>query len=380
MVEQSAFSFAPSLRPRPDIAEDWCPAIQEMLNDQLCATRTSCSSFAAAKESRSVSASPGMTCSPGGLAAVDSVDEQPDETADSESETDSASEADGGVQRPRPPEVEVVLANELECAICLDLQCEPLRLHCGHSFCRSCMLATLTAAGHRRACPLCRVPLHSAFSASRASVDKRLEQRLLRACPEQYERKLKLSREVTAYRKPNRACPRVHFGNRHELVAHPRSSRAEYTHRRHRWTLFVELERIPDYLVRSVTFKLRPHLKDDVIRTCPPFEVMRSSWDAFPVEIVIAWKPELQCQPLVLKHHLSFSDDCCSSIVEVDLGEAQICAPFATTRRRPSAPKPAACRRGASAAGAVQAVAAPAPAKSSRFAQRGGGEKKLSYR
>jgi hypothetical protein len=44
-----------------------------------------------------------------------------------------------------------------ECAICLDLLCEPEKLVCGHQFCRVCIQGLLVLGGHISLfCPVCR--------------------------------------------------------------------------------------------------------------------------------------------------------------------------------------------------------------------------------
>eukprot|EP00239_Pterosperma_sp_CCMP1384_P001880 CAMPEP_0197850196 /NCGR_PEP_ID=MMETSP1438-20131217/14600_1 /TAXON_ID=1461541 /ORGANISM="Pterosperma sp., Strain CCMP1384" /LENGTH=165 /DNA_ID=CAMNT_0043463229 /DNA_START=521 /DNA_END=1015 /DNA_ORIENTATION=+ len=46
------------------------------------------------------------------------------------------------------------LAYELECSICQDIYTEPVTLHCGHSYCRSCILRFQARGGSN--CPDCR--------------------------------------------------------------------------------------------------------------------------------------------------------------------------------------------------------------------------------
>ncbi|CAD7929630.1 unnamed protein product [Amoebophrya sp. A120] len=48
------------------------------------------------------------------------------------------------------------VSSEFECALCLRLLLEPVSVSCGHTFCRSCIEASLD---HRAACPLCRQPI-----------------------------------------------------------------------------------------------------------------------------------------------------------------------------------------------------------------------------
>jgi hypothetical protein len=42
----------------------------------------------------------------------------------------------------------------VECAICLQLLCEPVTTPCGHSFCRLCLVSTLRK--NKKKCPTCR--------------------------------------------------------------------------------------------------------------------------------------------------------------------------------------------------------------------------------
>eukprot|EP00401_Gymnodinium_catenatum_P005918 CAMPEP_0117467968 /NCGR_PEP_ID=MMETSP0784-20121206/5933_1 /TAXON_ID=39447 /ORGANISM="" /LENGTH=521 /DNA_ID=CAMNT_0005261961 /DNA_START=1 /DNA_END=1566 /DNA_ORIENTATION=+ len=44
----------------------------------------------------------------------------------------------------------------LACPICMEFLCEPLRLDCGHSFCRLCLLQSTRLAPDGRHCPICR--------------------------------------------------------------------------------------------------------------------------------------------------------------------------------------------------------------------------------
>lgn len=45
--------------------------------------------------------------------------------------------------------------DELNCMICYNLLCEPITLHCGHSFCRNCTLK-LYFKYRKHNCPVCR--------------------------------------------------------------------------------------------------------------------------------------------------------------------------------------------------------------------------------
>jgi len=43
--------------------------------------------------------------------------------------------------------------SKLECPICLNIFCDPITAHCGHTFCRNCLSRTLDHDNH---CPFCR--------------------------------------------------------------------------------------------------------------------------------------------------------------------------------------------------------------------------------
>lgn len=51
-----------------------------------------------------------------------------------------------------------VIEGLLECTLCLSLICQPLSLHCGHSFCRICLLKSLKIS--KKSCPICRSVTH----------------------------------------------------------------------------------------------------------------------------------------------------------------------------------------------------------------------------
>ena len=56
---------------------------------------------------------------------------------------------------------DALVENDLECAVCLALLCEPVEWPgaCNHSFCRLCLLRLHTLAAFR--CPMCRCPCSS---------------------------------------------------------------------------------------------------------------------------------------------------------------------------------------------------------------------------
>ncbi len=61
----------------------------------------------------------------------------------------------------KPKEINVdfnLLNSSLECSLCLCLICEPVSISCGHSFCRTCLVKSLSR--HKKKCPTCREICH----------------------------------------------------------------------------------------------------------------------------------------------------------------------------------------------------------------------------
>ena len=93
-----------------------------------------------------------------------------------------------GVAAPAPAEatpshVEPLDESSFDCAVCLQLLCEPTTLPCGHSFCRGCIADTLTAAAAR--CPACRSAV-PARVAGDLRVNRLLEQVVHARSPDAY--------------------------------------------------------------------------------------------------------------------------------------------------------------------------------------------------
>lgn len=222
--------------------------------------------------------------------------------------------------------------DDLECAICLDMFCEPLRFPCSHAFCRACLIQ----AAHRR-CPLCRAEWAVDFDARTALVDEPLRNLVRRARPEEYAARLAAASAMAA------KVIRLRIGNRHSFVENPKPSKSGYMNR-HRWTMFVEL--VPDSLwperntsdfVSSVRFKLSPYYtawpasdlhsfrvgKDPEVRS-PPFEVTRVGWGYFPVTVAITFHNSLNMQLVQVEHELVFDEEGSSSFHAFELPESAV--------------------------------------------------------
>uniref|UniRef100_A0A8C3KGC4 RING-type domain-containing protein n=1 Tax=Calidris pygmaea TaxID=425635 RepID=A0A8C3KGC4_9CHAR len=49
-----------------------------------------------------------------------------------------------------------MLQDEAHCSICLEIFQDPVSIHCGHSFCRSCITETWKGQTTNFSCPQCR--------------------------------------------------------------------------------------------------------------------------------------------------------------------------------------------------------------------------------
>lgn len=230
----------------------------------------------------------------------------------------------------------------LECAICLDLFCEPLRLTCSHTFCRAC----LVQAVHRR-CPLCRTEWVADFDPSSAVVDEAIRSMAQRIRPAEYAERLAEALAMAAMAR------RILFklGNRHSLVLNPKLSKHGQNVNRHCWTMFVELVsdsmfpgRSTQDFISSVHYKLAPYYtawpstdrhsvcvgKNPEVRSAP-FEVTRIGWGYFTVTVTITFHAHLHMQPVEVEHELEFANGGSSSFHSFQLPD--VAAPACSQAR-----------------------------------------------
>lgn len=207
-----------------------------------------------------------------------------------------------------------------ECAICLDLLCEPVRLPCSHVFCRRCLVA---AVSERRKCPMCRAELAVAFDVANAPVDQALREQIVSDHAAEYANKchgLICDGDAGSFA----AAPRVRIGNRCEHIP-SLAGTLDRTGRRtkqKRWTLFVEFEDTLLSRIANVRFKLAPHgFTRDVVLEMAPFRVSRlaEGRGEFPVEIVVTFDAETQRNPMVFVHKLCLDGEGTSKTVPLDL-------------------------------------------------------------
>ena len=90
------------------------------------------------------------------------------------------------LEPPSSPEFVTLRSNLLECAVCLELLCQPVSLHCGHTFCRVCLVESLRRV--KKTCPTCRAVC---LSNPEDACENVILRELAKACnPELYARKM----------------------------------------------------------------------------------------------------------------------------------------------------------------------------------------------
>lgn len=195
-----------------------------------------------------------------------------------------------------------------ECPICIMILVEPIKVSCGHIYCRFCLdeLILNSTDENEFKCPMCR-----------SSIDKGLDfeiESFLDCClkekfPSEYNVRLKAVEDLRKlwgeYEKL-----RISYGNTHELVSEPRQSRSMLQYKNtHRWCTFVELDKEKSHLIDQVVFELHPTFNPNTVTiTKPPFQISRLGWGMFEITIIIHWnKNFIDAEPLKLQHCLSFT-------------------------------------------------------------------------
>jgi len=200
--------------------------------------------------------------------------------------------------------------SDFECAICLDVFNQPLRLTCSHVFCREC---TVNSAAERRTCPMCRAEMPDYFDPRSALVDIEIQEKLIRSVG-------------GVLQSTDRGTPcqqNLHYGNRLELIPALKGNFDKQGRRvkQRKWTLFVELEGAAETLIQSVCFQFPPHMGNAVWVLMPPFRVSRldQGQGEVPVQMIIIWQPWVKQPSLILEHNVSFGEGVSSKSVSVDL-------------------------------------------------------------
>lgn len=210
----------------------------------------------------------------------------------------------------------------LECSICLELLCEPIKLPCSHVFCRRCLAGFVRVNRH---CALCRASIPETFDPLVAPMHRPLEQVLMRQCTVEYMQRMEDVALEAAH------LVRLRIGNKYEFLGF-------HCRHRHSWTLKVELEAQPEAclpqgamlpdIIKHVRFALAPACRvlscgsyalseaEKLEQTSRPVEVMAAPFEvsatspvSCTVPIVITWQDWVGQPPLQLEHALDFCRD-----------------------------------------------------------------------
>lgn len=226
-----------------------------------------------------------------------------------------------------------------ECAICINLLVEPVRLPCGHAYCRRC-LASAFKEGRR--CPLCRLDIDDPqFDPSLAPVNRQLENYLRRSCTVEYAQRL-VDAATEAARTVALRLVNTHdigFANGrplHHWTAHVNLATADFgdsalvspsQHVVREWTLdeLVEEVRFVPFPCRvwdsqRGRFVLSQHA--DLVVRKPPFELKGMSLGLFDLHVIVVWRTWLNLIPIELVHFLTAKGTSEATVHNVDLGPA----------------------------------------------------------
>jgi hypothetical protein len=196
--------------------------------------------------------------------------------------------------------------NQYTCPICLNLLERPVQIECKHTFCSSCLdeLLENNPKGQLK-CPMCR-KVNNKIS---YSVNKTVENYIKTNFPTEYASRVKALEE---YLKSQEGITKIKiiYGNTHELVTNPKSSKSDKTVKNsHKWSCFVKiLGQDSSKFIRKVQFGLHPTFGTTEIDVkSAPFQMTRIGWGTFEIPIKIFWHYEFGIkEPLELEHCLSF--------------------------------------------------------------------------
>jgi hypothetical protein len=90
-----------------------------------------------------------------------------------------------------PMSAHISISN-FDCQLCLSMLCEPVTIACGHTFCKTCLIAVMDRS--RKKCPTCRAPCH--FSARGRVVNVLVSSMLKQYFPVQYAKRLAEVEEI----------------------------------------------------------------------------------------------------------------------------------------------------------------------------------------
>ena len=71
-------------------------------------------------------------------------------------------------------------ASEFDCIVCMELMIEPIKLNCGHNYCKQCFQRF---AMQRAECPYCKRFIHSGCY----QIDKEMQVKLMQKHPKEFK-------------------------------------------------------------------------------------------------------------------------------------------------------------------------------------------------
>ncbi|KAL9657559.1 hypothetical protein ABK040_000986 [Willaertia magna] len=208
--------------------------------------------------------------------------------------------------------------NDFECPLCLHLLCEPVNLHCGHSFCKFCIERSLA---HNTSCPCCRANLGS-ISLKQIRPSIHLKQFLINFFPKEYNERLKeIKEEQEILEKTQLIKKKFFIGNLHSLVSREEEGDSNI----HKWTFFVrgedqndDLEEFIDHIKVDLHPTFRP---PTIILRNQPYVVTRLGWGYFTIRIKIYFKQQWHKPPFDYSHTLSFDGNGDMNEVELEFSK-----------------------------------------------------------
>lgn len=200
--------------------------------------------------------------------------------------------------------MESIPKEEISCAICLLMVCEPVQLKCSHFFCKYCLEKLKENDPNDFVCPLCRNPIATDF---KILTNKVLENELLGKYKEEYTKRIQ---ETEQLRKEDNFFEKIKiiYGNSHQNLQIFNKNNS------HEWTFFVKLDGKSKYKIKDFIKKIDVELDPSfggvaITLRADPFELTRKGFGEFTLVFKIFWQKWLKMEPLTLEHHLNFQKD-----------------------------------------------------------------------
>ena len=221
------------------------------------------------------------------------------------------------------------IIREVDCAICFEIMCAPIRLPCcNHVFCRECLIHLKPLKDSRLKCPLCRRKVPNSFDPRRVKVYQPMYKVIKSTFQnELLEHKKELEEKAKSVVLPQKLILQV--GNEYREVSNPRKSRNGKYINKHGWMAFVKIfdetgnPLAENLLIRRVHFHLNPYFQDIKQYTAPFSSGWHVGWGYFDVDVTIHWRRCLKKKPMKCSFELAFVEGGTSSTIDVPLNDSQ---------------------------------------------------------